>query len=171
MPTTPTNYLLDANVFIQAHRSYYSFDLCPGFWACIPAHHTAGRILSIDKIRAELLTGDPLDNWVQTVAPTSLFTSTRDERVTVEFAGMMRWVQANPQFQAEAKAEFAQVADGWLVAYAKVHGYTVATLEMHRPEQRSKVPLPNVCLQFGVPYADTFTMLRDLGSRFELAAT
>jgi hypothetical protein len=28
-------YLLDSNVFIEAYRRYYSFDICPGFWDCL----------------------------------------------------------------------------------------------------------------------------------------
>lgn len=27
-----TKYILDANVFIEAHRRYYSFDIAPSFW-------------------------------------------------------------------------------------------------------------------------------------------
>ena len=28
-------YILDANVFIEAYKRYYAFDLCPGFWRSI----------------------------------------------------------------------------------------------------------------------------------------
>ena len=31
-------YLLDANVYIQAHRRYYDFDICPGYWDCLFFH-------------------------------------------------------------------------------------------------------------------------------------
>ena len=37
------NYLLDANVFMEAHRRYYAFDLCPGFWECLLHHHRRRR--------------------------------------------------------------------------------------------------------------------------------
>jgi hypothetical protein len=168
MPLEPTKYLLDSNVFMEAHRRYYAFDLCPGFWDCLPQHHAAGRILSIDKVRDEMRTGDPLDQWVEQTAPPTLFATTQVPQVVTEFTAMMRWVQGNPQFKPEAIAEFADVADGWLAAYAKAHNYTVVTFEAHHPDQRSRVPLPNVCLQFGVPYTDTFTMLRTLGTRFAL---
>ena len=39
--------------------------------------------------------------------------------VTTNYADMVRWVQAEPQFKSEAKTEFAQVADGWLVGMLK----------------------------------------------------
>ena len=87
MSTSAPVYVLDANVLIQAHRLYYAFPICPGFWDCLLQHHQAGRILSIDKVRAQA---------------------------------------------------------------------------------RNRVPLPNVCLQFGIPYIDTFTMLKELGGRFVL---
>ena len=169
----PANYLLDANVFIQAHRRYYAFDLCPGFWSCLPAQHATGNVLSIDKVKTELLNGDDgdaLDSWVRNTSPGSLFASTEDAAVVTEFTTMMRWVQNSAHYLPEAKTEFAQVADGWLVAYAKAYGLTVVTQEEHRPERRNRVPLPTVCLQFGVPYADTFAMLRDLNTRFVLPA-
>jgi hypothetical protein len=168
MPTEPTKYLLDSNVFIEAHRRYYAFDLCPGFWDSLQQHHDHGRVLSIDKVRSEMGTGDILDHWVEQTAPATLFATTQTAPVVAEFTTIVRWVQNNLQFLPEAKAEFADVADGWLAAYAKAHSYTVVTQEVHRPEQRNRVPLPNVCLQFGVPYTDTFTMLRTLGARFSL---
>jgi hypothetical protein len=171
MPPILANYALDANVFIQAHRRHYAFDLCPGFWDCLPLHHAAGRITSIDKVRAELLDGgdaDALEHWVRNTAPATLFASTQQPEVSGRFAEMMRWVVSG-HYQPEAVSEFAAAADGWLAAYASVHGLTVVTHEEHRPERRNRVPLPTLCLQFGVPYQDTFSMLRDLGSQFVLA--
>lgn len=171
MPTAPANYLLDANVFIQAHRRYYAFDLCPGFWDCLPAHHTSGRVLSIDKVHTELLSGDhadALDVWARGPGSAELFASTQNTAVVTEYTAMMRWVQGNEQYLPQAKSEFASVADGWLAAYAKAMNYTVVTHEEHNPEARKRVPLPTLCLQFGVPYVNTFMMLRDLGTRFVL---
>jgi hypothetical protein len=45
-------YVLDANVFIEAHQTYYGFDICPGFWRVLADHHTGKRVCSIDRIRA-----------------------------------------------------------------------------------------------------------------------
>jgi len=76
-------------------------------------------------------------------------------------------VQRNPQYFDHAKAKFATGADGWLVAYARVHGVTVVTNEERRPEAKREIKLPDVCAQFGVTYTDTFRMLKDLAIRFE----
>jgi len=78
----------------------------------------------------------------------------------------MRWVQAQDQFLDAAKTNFATVADGWLVAYAKAREYIVVTHELPAADARKKVPIPNVCEALGVSYVDTFTMLRELGVRF-----
>lgn len=43
-------YVLDANVFIEAARRYYAFDLAPAFWRALIKHAIQGRVLSIDRI-------------------------------------------------------------------------------------------------------------------------
>ena len=59
-------YVLDANVFIEASRRYYAFDLVPKFWEILVEYASNGRILSIDRIRKELGRGkDDLAAWVE----------------------------------------------------------------------------------------------------------
>ena len=159
-------YVLDANVFIEAHRRYYAFDICGGFWECLLHYHDAERIISIDRVHDELLTGDALEDWINDTAPDEFFATTAETNVTRHFANMMSWVQAQTQFKREAKAEFARVADGWVAAYAKAHNGVVVTHEEYASEARKRVPLPNVCRQFGVNYVDTFAVLRELDVEF-----
>ncbi len=78
----------------------------------------------------------------------------------------MNWVYAQPQFTDAAKAEFASVADGWVLAYASGNGLVVVTHEQFAPDARRKVPIPNVCVEFDIEYMSTFEMLRDLGEKF-----
>ena len=164
---TGTVFVLDANVFIEAHKRYYGLDLCPGFWACLRHYAGRRRLLSIDRVRTELLAGgDALTEWVKD-APEGLFVSSAEPEVGAAFAGMMAWVQDSTQFRPEAKAEFAAVADGWLAAYAKLHGAVVVTHERYSPNVKRRVPLPNVCRQFDVVARDTFDMLRELEVRFD----
>ena len=160
-------FALDANVFIEAHRRYYGLDLCPGFWECLRHYGAQQRLLSIDRVRSELLRGrDALSKWVKD-SPAALFVSSAEPAVADAFADMMAWVQGNVQFRREAKAEFAAAADGWLAAYAKTHGAVVVTHEEYSPDVKRRVPLGNVCHEFGVPTWDTFRMLRELDVRFE----
>lgn len=159
-------YLLDANAFIEASNRYYGFDFCPGFWSSLVAQHTAKRVASIDRIATELKEQD--DNvkvWVEGHAPDTFFKKTEDQEVIDKFQEMVAWVYAQPQFTDAAKSEFASVADGWVLAFASVNGLTVVTHEQYAPDAKRKVPMPNVCVEFEVEYADTFQMLRDLGEK------
>lgn len=165
MTDGPT-YVLDANVFIQAARRYYAFDLAPRFWDSLVQHAADGRIRSIDRVLWELDRGkDELAAWVKSNL-NNAFASTDEADIVQVFSEIMAWVQAQSQFFDAAKADFASGADGWLVAYAKVKGRTVVTQEVLNPDIKRKVPIPNVCQAFGVPSIDTFEMLRRLGVRF-----
>lgn len=157
-------FVLDTNVFIEAYRRYYAMDLCPGFWKCIEHYCRETRLVSIDRVRNEISEGDELDAWVKQ-APDELFASTAEDETVQAFSKMMAWVQ-NETFLQSAKEEFARVADGWLIAYAEVHGLVVVTGETFDPNRRNKVKIPNVCRQFDVPYVDTFSMLRSLEVSF-----
>ena len=161
-------FVLDTNVFIGAHRRYYALDLCPGFWECLIHYCGESRVRSIDRVRDEILVkSDPLSEWVKQ-APKNLFVSTAEESVIDAFMKMNKWVQENSRFQPQAREEFARVADAWLAAYAKVNNAVVVTHEVHNVDAKKRVPLPNVCQQFGVKYYDTFAMLRTLEVRFVL---
>lgn len=50
-------FVLDANIFIEAHRRYYGLDLCPGFWESLRHFARRGRLLSIDRVYRELEDG------------------------------------------------------------------------------------------------------------------
>ena len=161
----PIEYVLDANIFMTAHHEYYAPDLCPGFWQCLEHYAREGRVLSIDRVRGEILSPHKLVEWVRQ-APSKLFRSSAQREVADAFSEMQTWVQGNDRFYLPAKDEFARVADGWLAAYAKVHGAIVVTEETFDPNVRVKVPLPNVCKKFDVAYQNIFAMLRGLGVRF-----
>lgn len=160
-------YALDSSIFVEAKRRYYAFDLCPGFWDSLLWHQARGRLSSIDRIKKELdRGGDDLTTWVNSFMPETCFASTDDEEVVRWFGEMFAWVHAQPQFLSEAKAEFADGVDGWLIAYAKTKQLVLVTHEVFLPETRRRVPIPNVCRQFDVIFVDTFEMLRDFETRF-----
>jgi len=163
----PRKYLLDANILIEAHRRYYGFDLCPGFWDAIVRHHQADVVFCIDRIEEELKRGkDELTEWTRAESPKTFFRPTSDPAIVEQFGEIVSWVQSESQFREEAKAEFAAVADGWLIACAKAGGFVVVTHEAYNRDIRKKVQIPNVCRQFQVEYVNTFEMLRELGIRF-----
>ena len=57
-------YVLDANVFIEAAKRYYAFDIVPSFWQMLVAHAESGQLLSIDRVKDELLRAD-LALWAE----------------------------------------------------------------------------------------------------------
>jgi hypothetical protein len=163
-----SRFLLDANVFIAAYQQYYNFDICRGFWRALKLHHDRKRVFSIDRVRRELEGQDKLSAWVKDEAPKTFFKATADQAVLAAYKDIMKWANAESQFIDSAKKEFATVADGWLVAFAKTNNLILVTHEAYRPNVRNRVLLPNVCVQFGVEYCNTFEMLRQLGVQFVL---
>ena len=166
MQMTPPEFVLDTNIFVQANLGYYAPDICPSFWQALLEAYLNGRLVSIDKVREEILViDDNLAVWAKAEA-SALFVSSDLQPVSDAFTEMVAWVQQNQQFTEAAKAEFLDAADGWVAAYASVHNATVVTLETYDANIKRKVKLPNVCRQFGVECINTFEMLRRLGVQF-----
>ena len=161
-------FVLDTNVFIEAARRYYAFDIAPAFWGELGRQAGTGKLLSIDRVKDELARGnDDLAQWANGQFH-PYFASTADRDVLRAYGEIMRWVDQQAQLSQQAKADFARAenADVWVVAYAMAKGCVVVTHEQYNPDIQRKIPIPNVCKAFGVPYVDTFEMLRRLGVTF-----
>lgn len=165
--TGATRYILDANVFMAAKRHWYRFSFCSGFWKLLIHQHTAGLVTSIDHVKKEIKPGDDLHRWVKNVAPNAMFLSSKNSDVGLAYAEIMTWAASNSHFLPTAIAELASVADGWIVAYAKVHGLTVVTHETHDPNVTARVKIPTICRQFDVDYCNTFKMLQNMQVDFK----
>ncbi len=164
------HFYLDSDVFIAAKNAYYAFSICPGFWKSLIHYHGKHRLYSIDRIRGEILAGrntDDLVQWTQNELPKEFFRATDSEEVKNAFTDVMLWAQRSGQYSESAKAKFATEADGWLVAYAKVHPGIVVTNEQARPDSKSRILLPDVSKQFDVEYQNTFTMLKELDVKYD----
>lgn len=164
---TGSVYVLDSDVFMTAARSYYAFDLVPAFWSGLVQEARNGRLLSIDRVKAEIDEGkDRLKQWA-TNDFHPWFAPTGTEPVVTVYASIIAWGMGQPQFTGAAKAEFADAknADPWLVAYAKATNSTVVTNEKYDANIRRKIKIPNVCNAFGVAHVDLFQMLRALALR------
>jgi hypothetical protein len=161
---TDKGYLLDTGVFVEGHRRWYNQDIVPGFWDALLHFHGAGRLCSLDRCRDEIKEGDALADWVAD-APDEMFVTTADAEVVAKYGEVMAWAAA-ADFTDAAKAEFASVADGWLVAYGATQDLIVVTHETHEAARQNRVKVPNACEQFGVEWLDTFEMLRQLAVQF-----
>lgn len=166
MKNETTKFLLDTSVFIEADNHYYAVDICPGFWESLKRAHENSLLLSIDSVRGEITKNSRIENWIKEVP--SLFVSSREQEVAEKYSEIIEWVKSNEQFYPEAKDDFAEGADGWLIAYAKVHALCLVTQEVFAENIKRRVPIPNVCKQFDVQYTDTFSILRKMRISFVL---
>ena len=121
-------YLLDSNVFIEAHRRYYGIDFVPGFWDWLRQGHAAGKLASIEKIRQELEAGaqdDPLRDWAKNHKMVFLAI---DGAVQASFQRLSSWVMDTRHgYTSAAIATFMGSGDYQLIAYAHAYGHVVVT--------------------------------------------
>lgn len=156
-----TPFAPDANVFIEASRRYYAFDIAANFWDGIIQHVMADRILIVDVIKKEIEKGkDELKDWSETNL--NKVVSSEVAETIKSYSEILAWVQAQDQFFDYAKSEFAAVADGWLIAHAKANSLIVVTHETFQRDVKKRVPIPNVCQAFDISYCNTFEMMRSL---------
>lgn len=160
-------YLLDANVFIQAHRLHYGFDFCPAFWDWLIQKNDEKVVFSIEAICNELTRGDDdLSNWVKSHKK-ELFLL--PDQITVsKFSVVSQWAN-NPtlNYQQTAINEFLSVGDYFLVCHALGHQMTVVTHEI-ASNSKKKIKIPDVCQALGVPFLSPFEMLRREKASFVL---
>lgn len=137
-------YLIDANIFITASRTYYDFDFGNSFWNFLVEQAKNGKLASIDKVLDELNKGDDkLKKWANN--------------------------QRN-QYSQNAIDEFMKEnnADTWLVALAltNINKYVIVTFEKENNQIKRKIPIPNVCKAFNIEYYNLFQMLKKMEFKF-----
>lgn len=157
-------YLIDANVFIQAKNLYYRFDFCEAFWAWLHKAHEAGLVFSIRKVRKELVSGektDPVRVWAESLPEDFFLDDDADKNVMQTYAQVMQWANASKHYSPQAKAEFAKlkVADPFLIAVAKRHGYEIVSQEKSNPAAKKKIYLPDAADAFDVKTIFVYDML------------
>jgi Domain of unknown function (DUF4411) len=104
-------------------------------------HQRQGNLCSIDRVADELRRGDDeLSRWTVESLGEAAFVPTNGAETVTRYTDLIRWVQAQTQFLDYAKEQFAQVADGWLVAYAKSTNGIVVTLEEFDPMVSRELP-------------------------------
>jgi predicted nucleic acid-binding protein len=158
-------YLLDANVFIDAQQKYYPLDVVVAFWDWMVAENQKGNLFSHEQVLIELLKGkDDLAKWAKNKGKSFFLPTDAD---TNKQAKVNKWVSSQ-SFDPDAKREFFRVADFFLIACAKAHGFTLVTHETYEPTRLNRVKIPNVCRGVGVQYCNTFQMLRNESVKFRL---
>lgn len=160
-------YLLDANVFIQAKNLHYGFDFCPAFWDWIEQENAGGRVLSIDRVRDELIGGD--DELAAWAAARAGFFVEAEPAIIPSLQAVSRWANG-ASYEPAAVATFLQVADYYLVASALAREHVVVTHEVVAHSTK-KIKIPNACIALGVGCITPYEMLRRERARFVLGPT
>ncbi|WP_115510361.1 DUF4411 family protein [Xanthomonas arboricola] len=147
-------FIVDSNVFIQGKNFHYDFAFCTGFWDWIEAGYNAGVIFSIRKVREELLRGKKGDlgrDWAMNM-PTGFFLDDAgDPAVMKNYGDVQAWALKDKHYLPAAKAKFASadLADAFLLAYAKTHGFEIVTQELSNPDKRREIPIPDAAIKLG----------------------
>ena len=69
-----TVFVVDANFFIQAHRSIYPLDVAHSFWNKVKELAQKGKLISIDKVKNEIYSNeDELKGWCEANLPGDFF--------------------------------------------------------------------------------------------------
>ncbi|MCF0178309.1 MAG: DUF4411 family protein [Bacteroidales bacterium] len=155
-------YIFDTNIFIRSKIEMPS-DLWPTFWARMSELIRNGRITSSVKVKEEIERGnDDLTEWMRNNT-TPVFFLPIDAEVLEKYSDTQNWANTNPIFSQNARTEYANVADAYLVATAAAKGMTLVTYETRDPMCRRRVKIPDACIALGVRYCDLNTALRELG--------
>jgi len=161
-------YLLDANVFIQAHRLHYSFDFCPAFWDWLIVKNNKGIVFSIEAVYEELTNStDSLSTWAKSNKDT-FFLPPNPQMVSI-FPQVSQWtMDPTNQYTNGAREEFLGVADYFLVCYALANNMTLVTHERLASNITKRIKIPNVCVDFQIVCISPFEMLRQEQANFIL---
>jgi predicted nucleic acid-binding protein len=160
-----SKYIMDANVFITAHRQRYPFDVAPSFWEQL-VDKAADKILIIEEVQNEILKGkDLLADWYSSQSPNFTVLRIPEQEVIGAYRKIINFVNDNKRYTQSAKDEFASIADSWLCAYALAYGSTIVTLETYQAGVKNRVKIPNVCKEFGIRYIDLLQFMREVGIR------
>jgi hypothetical protein len=160
--------ILDSDVLIEAYQTFYSFDLCPGFWDFLDQKGATRDIVSIREVRLELEPrGDDLSRWAARRQATFFLEPTNETVQAMQ--QVAAWTIATPNFSETAKREFLAAADSFLVAAGLAYGASVVTLEQpNQANQIGKIKIPTACAALNVACEPPFRVLQREGARFVL---
>lgn len=162
-------FLVDSNSFMTPFRFYYAFDLVPAYWKELVKHIKAGRIVVLDNVKEEIDKGDDdLSKWIQSLDGLTVIPKVTEQTV-VHYQKIIQYIASCGLYKESALNTWAQgnIADPWLIASAKVNGYTLVTEEKPSSGLSKKTPnkgakIPDVARYFGVKTIDVFDMMRKL---------
>ncbi|MCJ7804249.1 DUF4411 family protein [Patescibacteria group bacterium] len=163
MSTGHQKYCLDANVIIQAWQKYYSPKFCPDYWIVLGELGKRDIIFIPKMVYDEITrTDDDLSKWLK---KSNIPVAEIDENVT-SFLKMI--FAANPSHQNLVdNTKNRSLADPWVIAHAiNVNAIVVTKEEKVTAINTSKIKIPNVCDNMGVPWINDFQLIDKLNIIF-----
>lgn len=163
-------FIVDSNFFIQAHRATYPLDIATGFWNRVKQLAEDGKIISIDKVKIEIYSGnDELKDWCENNLPEDFFQDSSE--VMREYSRVTGWAMSrSSHYLPNALHEFldSAEADAFVVAYAlsNTTNHIIVTQEVSQPERKNKIKIPEPCHALNIQYLNTIEMFRKLGLTF-----
>jgi hypothetical protein len=162
----PKLYLLDANVLISAHNTYYAIEMVPDFWSWLLHQADEGRLAmpreTFEEVRGGAdATRDSLNEWMCRADVERALVLQED----VDENALRRVMAAYALDLNDSEVE--QIArDPFLISYGMVDIdiRVVVTNEVSRPGKlRANQKVPDICRKVGVECCNTIGMLRALG--------
>lgn len=159
-------YFLDTNIFITPYRTYYAMDIVPSFWTALSdTAIKTGQLFIPDMVKNEIFReDDQLSSWLKNNL--SCFKETASSSIKVQsfFREIADWVEQNEHYKENAKKIFLDFdcADPWIIAHAKINGGKVVTLETSDPNSKRRIKIPDVCIQFQVPYITLYSFMKEM---------
>ena len=165
-------FLIDSNSIIAPFHSYYPFDFAHGFWTQLGQYIENGRIIILDMVLEEIMKGnDRLTEWIHESSSREPLDH-REESTIIYYAQILQYIQSNPLYKQDALMEWARddIADPWIIAAAKNHGFTIVTFEVpnSNPDPKhgwKKAKIPDIAREFDVKTINLFAMMRALEFR------
>lgn len=126
----------------------------------------------IDKVKREIYyQEDNLTAWCKENVKKQFWKSTSDS--LAEYGEVQNWAQ-DKNYNERALLQFADVknADPFLVAFAlntirnSDKKMTIVTLEVSNLDSKKIVKLPDVCIDFEIPYINNNEFFRRIGVQF-----
>lgn len=161
-------YVLDANVFLTPANAEMTMEHCPGYWDWLRALSDQGTVRTTPRIRGECKNPAFVPEWMDDT--TSLVpTDAETDDVVAAYATLQAWAGSRTGYLSDKRQvafdEFANGADAWLIAYAMAltargSKATVVTSETSEPARKSRLKIPDVCAEHGVPCMPWLTFYR-----------
>ena len=129
-----SKYLLDTNIFVTPHRSYYSFDFANSFWEQLANILRNKKATILKVVSDEILkdSEDRLAEWLKNLKKdVKVLSVSRNQKIHDNYARVLQYVQTCGNYKDSAILNWAKedIADPWLIATAMSDNYKIVTDE------------------------------------------